>query len=182
MNPTSPLITSLLITALCACASDPNKNAQDAYHAELKDNRQQQQSAMSDQTDAKLKSAEARQENTTAPAGATDATKTRVEADSKVTQQRAVYKAKATERVEKADARLTELKMIVTRAGGKATTVSRESIATSDTQRDAAKRDIDALDRVAADDWKRAETQIETQLETLESYVKLAAKEVDKFK
>jgi hypothetical protein len=148
----------------------------------MKDNRKLQEAAAEDRSDSKLKVAEIQQESATPPAGATDATKSRVEADSKVIQSRAVYKAKATERLEKATARVTELKTIVKRAGPKATTVSRDSIASVDTQKDATRRGIEALDQVPPDDWKRAESHIDNQLDTLESYVNQATKEVDKFK
>ncbi len=148
----------------------------------MKDNRKLQEAAAEDRSDAKLKAAEIQQESTTPPVGATDATKSRVEADSKVIQSRAVYKAKATERLEKANARLSELKMLMKRAGPKASTMSRESIASLDTQKDATRRDIQALDQVPPDDWKRAEGHVDNQLDTLESYVNQATKEVDKFK
>ncbi len=182
MNSIRSLLGSLLVSAVCACASDPNKNAQDAYHAELTENRKQEQAAADEHSEAKLKAADVRQANATPPEGATDATKWRVEADAKVVHERAVVKAKATERLEKANARLNELKNIVSRAGPKATTMSRESIATVDTQKAATKRDIDNLDQVRPDDWKRAEGNLDTQLDTLESYVQQAVKEVDKFK
>jgi hypothetical protein len=84
--------------------------------------------------------------------------------------------------MEKAIARLGELKSIVGRAGGKATTASRESVASVDTQRETTRRGIAGLDAVASGDLKAAQSRVETDLDTLDSYVKLAGKEVDKFK
>jgi hypothetical protein len=182
LSPIRPLFASLFVATLSACAAEPHKQAEDARYAEMEEQRKHQEAAAQAKSDAKLTAAEERHENTTAPAGASDATKTRVEADALVQEERSAFKAKATARMEKAIARLGELKSIVGRAGGKATTASRESVASVDTQRETTRRGIAGLDAVASGDLKAAQSRVETDLDTLDSYVKLAGKEVDKFK
>ena len=171
-----------LVGLIAACSSDPNKKADDAHDAEIKANSKAEQDRAEDRKDANVKAAEKAQDGTAAPTGASSATQNRVEADSKVVEARRVYKAKATERLEKADARSNEMKGLLDRAGGKASLQARESVATVDRQRGAVRRDIDGLDQVPADAWKDATTHCDADLDTLDGYVKQAGKEVDKAK
>ena len=168
--------------ALAACSSDPNKKADEAANAELDANRKAQQDQADSRKDAKINAAEKAQDNTKAPAGASDATQNRVEADSKVVEARRIYKAKATARLEKVDARSTEMKGVLDNAGGKASLQARESVATVDRQRGAVRRDIDMLDQVPADGWNDATKHCDSDLDTLEGYLKKATNEVDKAK
>lgn len=177
--------TSLLLSLpllLLACASDPNKEAEDAHNAELKAQRQSQQNAADDRSDAKVKAADDHQKATAASSTGSEATKDRVEADAKMKEARDVAHAKATERLEKADARTAELKAIVDRKGAKATTASRDSLAAVETQRALTKQAIDQISAASNDGFDSAKSNADNQLDTLESYVKKAGKEVDKFK
>ena len=176
------LLAFAFVGALAACSSDPNKKADDAHNAELESNRKVEQNQAESRKDANVKAAEHAQDSTAAPAGASTATQNRVVADSKVVEARRIYKAKATERLEKVDARSSELKGVLDHAGGKASLQSRESVATVDRQRGAVRRDIDGLDQVAADGWKDATARCDSDLDALEGYVKQAGKEVDKTK
>lgn len=180
------LITCLVVTlASVGCASDPNKNASDAHDAELKAQREQNQTAAGNAGDRREDAAEQRRENvenTAASSGGGSATKERVGAEAKLNEAREVYRSKATERLAKLDAKTAELKTLIDRAGSKATTKSRDSLRTVDTQRAAVTRDIDQLRSVPDDNLAAARTNVETQLDTLDGLVKKTAKDVEEFK
>ncbi len=183
MKRTSLFLALLSATSLVvACAADPAKDVNDAHNAELKSDRKAQQSVADDKSDRRQDSAEAQKDSTTANAQGGDASKNLVAAESKMKEAREVARAKATERLEKADARTSELRTIVTKSGGKATTASRDALAAVDSQRKAAKMSIDQLAQVSDDGFETAKSNSNSQLDTLEGYVKNAGKEVDKFK
>jgi hypothetical protein len=174
-------LCSLTLT-LFACAGDPNKQANDARDAELKAERKQVQTTADDRSEARVEAAGAQRDTTEANATGGSAKKDRVGADAKMTEARAIYRAKSTERLEKADARTAELKALVEKAGGKATTASRDALKTVETQRSLVTRELDNLPKMADDDFKKVQTSLDTQLDNLEGLVKKAANEVDKFK
>ena len=176
------LVAGFFSFSLFACAGDPNKQAEDAHDAELKSERKQLQNNADDRSDTRVKAAEVQRENTEATASGSSATKDRASADAKLTEARDVYRAKATERLEKVDARTVELKALVDKAGGKAPTASRDSLKTVDTQRSMVTRELDQLPRVTNDTWQQAKTSLDTQLDSLEGLVKKAAVEVEKIK
>jgi hypothetical protein len=176
------LLLGVLPSAALACASDPNKEANDAHNAELKSERNEKQAAADDKSDRREATAGAQRDMTTANATGSPANKDKIGADAKMKEARDVSRAKATERLEKADARTTELKAIVKRSGAKATTASRDSLNTVDTQRALAKQSIDQLASASNDDWERAKSNTDAQLDTLEGLVKKTSDEVDKFK
>lgn len=180
------LITCLVVTlAAVGCASDPNKNANDAHEAELKAQREHNQDTAGKRGDQRENVAESRREGietTAAQSGGGSATKDRVGAEAKLNEAREVYRSKATERLEKLDARTAELKTLIDRAGSKATTKSRDSLRTVETQRTAVTRDIDQLRAVPDDHLAAAKTSVEAQLDTLEGLVKKTAKDVEEFK
>jgi hypothetical protein len=171
-----------LSVSVFACASDPNKQASDAHDAELKSERKQEQASADQRSDLRVNAAEAQRDNTEASATGTSAAKKVTAADAKLTEARATYRAKATERLEKTDARITELKALVTKAGPKATTSSRDALTTVDTQRVMVARELDQLPNVPNDNWSQATSGLDTQLDSLEGLVKKAGNEVDKFK
>ncbi len=170
------------LPSVVACGGDPAKEANDAHNAELSSASKDQQAAADRKSDRREESAEAQRDTTTANATGSSATKDRIGADAKMKEVRDVSRAKATERLEKADARANELKAIVKRAGPKATTASRDSLVTVDTQRAMVKQSIDQLAAVTNDDWERAKSNTDSQLDTLDGLVKKAADEVEKFK
>jgi hypothetical protein len=172
----------LFSIALFACAGDPNKQANDAHDAELKSERKQTQNNAEKRSDNRVDAAEAQRDTTDANASGTSARKNSVQADSKMTEARTVYRAKATERLEKADARTAELTALVEKAGAKATTSSRDALKTVETQRGLVTRELDQLPQQSDDDFKQAQTSLDTQLDNLEGLVKQTGKEVDKFK
>jgi hypothetical protein len=175
-------VAGLLSIATLACGGDPNKQANDAHDAELKSERKQQQANADDRSDTRVRAAEAQRDNTDANATGSPATRDRTSADAKLTETKEVHRAKATERLEKLDARTSELKALVDKAGAKATTSSRDALKTVDTQRGMVAQDLDQLPKVASDDWQNAKTNLDSHLDTLEGLVKKAANEVEKFK
>lgn len=172
----------LFSLTLFACAGDPNKQANDAHSAELTSDRKQLQNTADDRSDARVKAAEVQRDTTEANATGSAAKQDRIGADAKLTEARTVYRAKATERLEKADARTAELKALIEKAGGKASTASRDALKTVATQRSLVTRELDNLPTIADDDFKAATTSLDTQLDNLEGLVKKAGNEVDKFK
>lgn len=172
----------LFTLGLFACAGDPNKQANDAHDGELKSERKQLEKTADDRSGTRVTAAEGQRNESEANASGTPAAKERVDADAKLTEAREIYRAKATGRLEKLDARTSELKQLVDRAGGKASTASRDALKTVETQRSLVTRELDLLPKQANDDWDHAKTSLETQLDILEGLVKKVASEVGKFK
>ncbi len=178
----SLLLSVVLSTAVFACASDPNKAVNDAHDDQLKSERNQAQSNADHRSDVKVNAAEVRQENTTDNAVGTPAMKNTTEAEAKMTEARTVARAKATERLQKLDARVVELKGLIDRAGPKAPTSTRDSLKTVATQRGLVSNEIDHLTTVSNDQFRNATDNLDKQLDTLEGLVKNAGTEVDKIK
>lgn len=99
-----------------------------------------------------------------------------------MTEARRVALAKAEARLEKCDAKTNELRAQINRAGGKATTSSRDSLQSTETQRLAAKMAIDSLASTDDAGFEQAKENADRQLDVLEAYVKRTDKEVDDFK
>jgi hypothetical protein len=167
---------------LLACAADPNKQANDAHDGELKSERKQLQNTADERSETRVTAAKAEREDTQVNASGSPATQERVVADAKLTEARDSFRAKATGQLEKLDARTSELRQLVERAGGKATTASRDALKTVETQRSLVTRELDRLPTLANDDWDHAKVSLETQLDNLDGLVKKAASEVSKFK
>lgn len=185
MKRSLPLLGFLGAIALgvTACASDPNKRANEAHDAETKARREAQVERADERSEVAQEQAAYDRRVTAASAeGQNEATHDRVKADAKVVEAREKAKAKSIERLEKADARANELRTVVARAGGKATTKSRDALAAVDSQRLQAKMSIDQLSSAPPDDLERAKDYADHQLDTLEGYVERAADEVDDFK
>jgi hypothetical protein len=193
MTTRSTLLASLLslsLFSLAACAGDPAKKADDAHDAELKSERKTLQNTADDRSDTRVQAAQIQRDNTDAVAtgnSSTAATKDNAStnatlADAKLTEARDTFRAKSTARLEKLDARTSELRQLVDKAGGKASTASRDALKTVDTQRSLVTTALDQLPRVSNDDFKQAKTSLDTQLDTLDGLVKKAGDEVSKFK
>lgn len=172
----------LFSMALFACAGDANKQADDAHDAELKAQRKQIQGTAEERGDQRVAAAEHQRDTTEATAGGSSASQNRAGADAKMIESRDIARAKFTERLEKADAKTSELKSRVDKAGGKAPTAARDALNTVATQRSLVTRELDLLPKVSNDDFAKAKTSLETQLDNLEGLVKRAADEVDKIK
>jgi hypothetical protein len=177
-----PLVTGLLAISLCACAGDPNKQANDAHDGELASQRKATESNAEQRSESRVNAAEVMREKTDATATGSAATQDRVSADAKLSEARAIFRAKATERLEKVDARITELKALIANARARATTASRDALKVVDTQRSIVTRELDQLPRTENDEWNTAKTSLETQLDTLEGLVKKVGTEVERFK
>jgi chromosome segregation ATPase len=176
------LLAGGLSALLFACASDPNKRASDAHDAELEAQRKEQQAHAGERSDARVRSAEAQRDGTEARATGSEATQDRTSAYAELTEARATHRAKATERFEKLDARTQELKALVGKAGGKASTASRDALKTVDTQRAMVAGSLRDLPTVTNDAWSGAKSRLDEQIGTLDGLVKRAADEVDAFK
>lgn len=178
----SLLLSALLSTALFACASDPAKKADDAHDEQLKTERKQQENAADQRSDTRVNAADMQKDQTTANATGTSAMKKTTAADAKMTEARQVARAKATERLEKVDARMVELKALVDKAGAKAPTSARDSLQTVTTQRSMVTNELDRLPNVTDDQFGGAKDNLDKQLDALEGLVKKAGTEVDKIK
>jgi hypothetical protein len=187
------LVGSLLSVFLCtlvACAGDPAKQADSAHDAELKSERKEIENSADNRGAARVNAAEAQRDttdavatgNNTTPATKTNASANATMADAKMTEARDVARAKATERLEKLDAKTSELRQLVDKAGGKAPTAARDSLKTVDTQRGLVTGALDQFPKVSNDDFKQARTSLDTQLDILEGLVKKATTEVGKIK
>ena len=168
--------------ALVACASDPKKNADDARNAELQDQRKTEEKSAERRADQKESAAEGQRMATENAATGSSATQDRVEADAKLKQARDVYRANATERLEKADAKTREIKAKLNRAGNKAPTATRDSLKTLEAQRALVQTEMDKLPSTTNDNWEAAKSRIDAQLVTLETFVSNTATAVDKVK
>lgn len=183
-------LVSLFFSTLVACAGDPAKQADSAHEAELKSERKEIENGADNRGAARVNAAEAQRDNTdavatgnsTAPATKTNASANSTMADAKMTEARDVARAKATERLEKLDAKTSELRQLVDKAGGKAPTAARDSLKTVDTQRGLVTGALDQFPKVSNDDFKQAKTSLDTQLDILEGLVKKATTEVGKIK
>ncbi len=176
------LLAFVASTWVLACASNPAKGADDAHDAQLESERKQQQAHADDRSDARQNAAEAQREASEESATGSAATRDRVGADATMTEARALHRAKATERLEKADARATELRTLIAKAGGKASTSSRDAMKTVDTQRTMVVSEMDRLSRATTESWGPAKDGVDAQLDTLEGLVKKAGDEVSAFK
>jgi len=181
---------SISLCSLLACAGDPAKQADDAHDAELKSERKQLQNTADDRGATRVQAAEVQRDNTgavatgnnTAPATSNNASTNATLADAKLTEARDIARAKATERLEKLDAKTSELRQRVDKAGGKAPTAARDALKTVDTQRGLVTAALDQFPKVSNDDFKQAKTSLDTQLDILDGLVKKADTEVGKIK
>ena len=171
-----------LFALTAACGGDPNRQVNEARDNELKAQREANERAADRRADQRVDAAEKQRDATEANAVGPSATKDRVAADAKMKETRDVYRAKATERLEKADAKTAELKGRLDRAGAKAPTATRDSLTTIATQRSIVTRELGQLPQVRDDDFKQASKGVDDQLDTLETLVKKAESEVDKIK
>jgi hypothetical protein len=176
------VLAGLISVSALACASDPNKQANDAHDAELSSQRQQVQDNAEQRGDTRIQAAEIQRQNTEVNAQGTPATQDRTSADAKLTEARAIYRAKANERFEKLNARAEELKLLVNNAANKATTASRDALKTVETQRAMVARELDQLPQIVNDQWSNATSHLDAQLDSLEALVKKAGNEVSKSK
>lgn len=177
------ILLGCISIAAIACASDPNKKVNEAQDEQLKTERRSEQAAAEDRKDVAADQAEQQRKSTVAGGTpGTEADQKRLKADAKMTEARQVALAKANERLQKCDAKTNELRAQVNKAGGKATTASRDSLQAVETQRNAAKTSIDQLANTDDASFKQAKDYADNQLDTLEAYVKKAGKEVDDFK
>ena len=164
----------LALVLLAGCAGDPAKNADDAHDKQLEDQRKMAQSQATTQGDMKIDDANRAKQADTAVGVAP--------ADAKMIEARRVAQAKAQERVDKADAKTRELKGKVANAGAKATTASRDSLTTVDTQRGIVQHDIDAMQNVGNDSFESAKSHLNADIDALEGLIDKANKEVSNMK
>ena len=168
--------------AAVACASDPNKKVSEAQDEQLKSERKAEEAAAEARKDYQTDEAkELRKETINAGVPGDLAAHKRLKADAKMTEQREVALAEVNERIDKLDARTNELRVRINKAPGRATTSSRDSIASVDQQHTAARLAIDRLASSTDADFKRARDDADYELDTLAAYVKSLGKEVDAF-
>lgn len=177
------LLPLVFLAAIAGCATDHNKEAQDAHDAELKAQREQREQSAEQRTkDQESSSAAHRAVTVNDAQGQGAATQDRVAADAKFQEARDKARAKAAERLDKADAKLAEIKARVDRAGGKAPTSARDAVNGVSSQRTLVQSEIAKLGTVPGDAFEKQKENVDTQLDTLEGYVKKAEKEAEKVK
>lgn len=177
------ILLGALSIAAVACHSDPNTQVNSAQQAQLESQRKHEEQASTDRKDYLVDDAENQRKGIVAQGVPGDhADQKRLKADAKMTEARRVAVAKADDRLQRADARTNELKALVNQAGGKATTQSRDALQAVDNQRVAAQMSINQMTSTDDAGFKQAKDYSESQLDTLEGYVKRAEKEVDAFK
>jgi outer membrane murein-binding lipoprotein Lpp len=174
--------SALFATAIAGCASDPNKNVQEARTEELGAQRE----AREDAAEADRKRAEGRagREQNAGEARADrrygdSATGDRVVAESKMTEERQKYRAQIDERVKKLDARTAELRAKLDQAGPKASTEARDRVEAIKSQRELVGRETNGLGTVKDDGWASAKKSMDTRVDELEAIVKRAADKVE---
>jgi len=179
---TAPGLFTLALFA-AGCASDPNKNVDDARDAQLRAATAQSEGRAEDKSNNKVAEA-TREKNATQThaeqSNAHDANKDVAVADAKMKLARDEYRAKATERLEKLDAKRSELAVRLDRAGPKASTKSRDALQLTGTQRATVAQGLLALPQVPRENWSGATSKLDTDLDQLETLITAAAKEVDK--
>jgi outer membrane murein-binding lipoprotein Lpp len=173
---------ALFATAVAGCASDPNKNVQDARTQELAAQRESRE----DTAEADRKQAESRagREQDAGEARAErrygdSATGERVVAETKMTEERKKYRAQVDERVKKLDARTAELRAKLGQAGPKASTEARDRVEAIKSQRELVGRETSGLGTVKDDEWASAKKSMDTRVDELEAIVKRAAEKVE---
>lgn len=167
--------SGLLCLVLAAgCASDPAKNASDAHDKQLEDQRKSTDQQITTQADMTVQGAQQDRKSDTASGVPV--------ADAKMTEARRVAQTKAQERLDKADAKIRELKGKLANAGGKAPTSARDSVTTVDTQRGLVQREMDGFSTVTNDGFDGAKSHLDADLDTLESLIVKSDKEVSKTK
>lgn len=174
--------STLFATAAAGCASDPNKNVQEARTEELTAQRE----AREDSAEADRKQAESRagRQQDAGEARADrrygdSATGERVVAETKMTEERQKYRAQVDERVKKLDARTAELRAKLGQAGPKASTEARDRVDAIKSQRELVGRETNGLSAVKDDDWSSAKKSMDTRVDELEAIVKRAADKVE---
>ncbi len=184
MNYYQPLLAAaaLFATAVAGCASDPNKNVEDAHTKEFAAQRE----ARDDKAESERTQAENRagREQNVGEANAErrygdSATGDRVVAETKMTEERQKYRAQVDERVKKLDARAAELRAKLGQAGPKATTDARDSVDAIRSQRELVGRETSGLNAVKDDGWASAKKSMDTRIDELEAIVKRAADKVE---
>lgn len=177
------IILGCISIAAIACHSDPNTKVNDAQDEQLKAQRKNEQNTAEARKDYTTANAEEQRKSTVAYGSPTnEADSNRLKADAKMTEERQVAIAKANARLEKCDAKTNEIRAQINKSGGRATTASRDSLQAVETQRYAAKTSIDSLSKSDDASFKQAKDSTDSQLDTLEAYVKKTDKEVESFK
>ena len=171
------------MAAFTGCASNPNRDVNEARVAEIEAER----GARDDAAGAERKRAEGQAER---DRGAQDArterqyggsaSGDRVMAESKMTEERRKHLAQVTERVHKLDARAAELRAKVGQAGSKLPTEARDGVDAIRSQRELVGRETQKLTTVGDDGWEAAKKSTEVRIDELEAITKRAAEKVER--
>jgi hypothetical protein len=187
MTPHRPLFhaacgiaSALVLTGLVSCSNGSNQDVRDARAAELEAVREQRQQEAEQRREQMVESADAREDAVEELAeGLPPETEERLDAEADFMEDREVFRADARERLEKIDARITELQALVDQAGYRATLEAKRSLDEAKTQRDLVQQQIDRLPTVTSDQWMSATTMVEERLDELAALVEEASDEVE---
>lgn len=171
MIKSSLLITVAVAALAIGCASDPNKDLKTAKNGEAEAIRGQD--VDNAKADRKATTAEAQAATAGKEDGAKDlhpANEKVVSAQAGMDEARTVYRAKAVERMQKADARIKEAKAKVENTKSAPADI-RSRIATTSAQRDQVNTEIEGLQKIGDHDWETAKKHLDQRLDELDKLV-----------
>jgi outer membrane murein-binding lipoprotein Lpp len=174
---------ALLAAAVAGCASDSGMTVRETYLQEFAAKREARERAA--EVERTRAEGQAGREQSAREASADrrygdSATGDRVVAESKMTEERKVYRAQIDERVQKLDVRTAELRAKLGQAGPKATTEARDRVDEIKPQRELVGREINGLSAVKDDGWAAAKKSMSARVDELEVIVGRAAEKVEK--
>ena len=167
----STLVATALVTGT-GCASDPNKQLEDAQKKEVEARREQREDNIDRQKENSLEATEAQKQQSDERAKALPSgTQERVEAENTMRKDRTEYDVKADARLKKVDARIDEAQKKLRLAGARAPGTLRDKVTRATTQREAVGRQLDALRSAPDAQWKDGKDALDKRLDELEKTV-----------
>lgn len=169
---TRPVMVTFLLSAFVAgCPEQPNEEVRTARDEEVEAAREQREKSAEKTQERAEDRAEDRYEDRKEQAdNLPPASQDRADAEARMAQERQIYRSKALERLQKADARIAEARAKAANARSVPLEV-RTQIETAAAQREATARELNQIQTVSAQDWNATTQRIDKQLDELESLV-----------
>jgi hypothetical protein len=167
-----PILVAFVLSGLVAgCAEQPHEEVKSARDEEIEAAAKQREQTAEQSQEIKEEHAEdVYEERKEQAEGLPSETQQRVEAEAKMAEQHQIDRAKAMERLQKADARIAEARAKAANAHSVPLDL-RTQINTAANQRDAAANDINKLQDVSPENWEAAMKRVDKQLDDLEMLV-----------
>jgi hypothetical protein len=178
----STLIFLSLAASMIGCGANgnPAKDVEEAREDQIEAARQEREESAELKKEQAEERAEQRYEHAEEQhARLPPAAENVANAEAKMTEQRAVYQADATARLEKSNARLAAAKAKLDKTPA-APREARRQLEIATTQRDLAKSELDSVRSVSNDQWKDATEKVNKSLDQLETMVGRAEEAVNK--